>query len=199
MVNLPPPSQTAGTIPRSTRMHPKKPKDQRATIVTAWVRETDMVPFHRMRQAFFPGHRNYLSAHVTLFHHLKPAVRDAAISFAETFSWSDHLPLENGVLPVDVTGVLSLGKGTAFALAPTELLRVRQPLHDAFADSLTPQDARPWKRPHITVQNKVDKEVASRLQRRLGPRFTPCTLRVVGLRFWRYDYGPWGLLREVEF
>ena len=180
-------------------MHPKKPKNQRATIVTAWVEEVDMIPFHRMRQAFFPGHRNFLSAHVTLFHHLKPKVRDAAMALARDYDWANQLELNDGILPVEVSGVISLGKGTAFALEPEPLIALRQPLRDAFADSLTSQDARPWKRPHITVQNKVDKETAARLHRRLSARFEPCTLRVLGLRFWRYDYGPWGLLGEVKF
>ena len=181
-------------------MRPKKPPHARATIVTAWVDEADMLPFHRMRQAFFPGHRNFLSAHVTLFHHLKPRVRDRAIALGRDYDWAAHLPLRHGILPVGVTRVFSLGRGgVAYALEPTPLIALRQPLREALAEELTSQDARPWKRPHITVQNKVDAATANRLHRRLAARFEPCTIGVRGLRFYRYDYGPWTLLEEVAF
>ena len=180
-------------------MHRRKPKEERATIVTAWVEEEDIQPFHRLRQAFFPGHRNFLSAHVTLFHHLKPWVRDAAIDLAHTYKWTEQFELTDGRLPVAVTGVFAMGKGTAYALEPEPLIRLREPLRTTFADALTSQDSRPWKRPHITVQNKVELAEAQRLHRHLAARFRPCTLRVRGLRFFRYDYGPWTLLAEVPF
>ena len=180
-------------------MYPKKPPHQRATIVTAWVEPDDMLPFHRLRQAFFPGHRNFLSAHVTLFHHLRPGVRDRAIALAQEYDWAEQLDLRDGVLSVRVTKVFSMGKGVAYALEPEPLIALRQPLRDTFDGELTSQDARPWKRPHVTVQNKVDPTTAERLHRHLAARFQPCTLRVRGLCFYRYDYGPWTLLEEVGF
>ncbi len=180
-------------------MRSKKPPEQRATIVTAWVEPADMLPFHRLRQAFFPGHRNFLSAHVTLFHHLSPGVRDRAMALAQDYNWADQLSLQDGTLSVGVTKVFSMGKGVAYALEPEPLIALRKPLRDAFDGELTSQDARPWKRPHITVQNKVDGATADRLQRHLAARFKPCTLTVKGLRFYRYDYGPWTLLEEIGF
>ena len=181
-------------------MQPQKPPEERATIVTAWVEEADMLPFHRLRQAFFPGHRNFLSAHVTLFHHLKPRVRDEAIALARDYDWTSHLKLDGeGLLHVKVTGVFGMGKGTAYALDPKPLIGLRQPLRAAFDGRLTAQDARPWKRPHITVQNKVGPPEAKRLYGHLSARFKSCTLRVRGLRFFRYDYGPWLLVEEVAF
>ena len=180
-------------------MHPRKPPEARATIVTAWVEEEDMLPFHRLRQAFFPGHRNFLSAHVTLFHHLKPRVRDEAIELARKYDWAAQLDTEQGILPVKVIGVFGMGRGTAYALDPQPLIRLRQPLRDAFDGRLTNQDARPWKRPHITVQNKVGPPEAKRLYGHLSARFKMCKLRVRGLRFFRYDYGPWTPIAEVSF
>ena len=178
----------------------RKAPAQRAMIVTAWVAEEDIRPFHRLRQRFFPGHRNFLSAHITLFHHLKPHVREKAMALAQVQAWEEVLPLDNqGRLPVAVTGVFSMGKGTAYQLEPAPLIRLREPLREALAGSLTPQDARPWKQPHITVQNKVAPAVAKRLTRHLSARFAPCLLHVKGLSFYRYDYGPWTLLRQVPF
>ena len=167
-------------------------------IVTAWAEESDMDMFHRMRQRFFPGHRNYLSAHITLFHHLKPDVRTPAIEMARQTDWSQHVELdEQGRFKVGVQNVFSMGKGVAYGLDPAPLIALREPFREAFAERLTSQDARPWKRPHITVQNKVDKSTADRLKRHLAARFSPCFIRIKGLRFWRYDYGPWTLLEEV--
>ncbi len=181
-------------------MHTQKPLAERATIVTAWVVKEDMQLFHRLRWAFFPAHRNFLRAHVTLFHHLKPRVRDEALDLAREYDWGNWLILDDrGTLPVQVTGVFSMGKGTAYALDPDPLIRLRQPLRETLDGRLTPQDARPWRRPHLTVQNKVSPAEAKRLQGHLAARFRPCMLRVRGLRFFRYDYGPWTPIAEVPF
>ncbi len=181
-------------------MKNRKPIEQRATILTAWVREADMYPFHRMRQRFFPGHRNFLSAHVTLFHHLRPGVRDRAIGLARERDWPSELNLTPaGELEVGVQGVFQMGKGTAYRLELEPLAQLRRPFSETFRDELTEQDARPWKRPHVTVQNKVDGATAKRLTRHLSSRFRPCTIRVKGLSFYRYDYGPWTLLEHVPF
>ena len=179
-------------------MNRQKPEEQRAMIVTAWAEEEDMLVFHRMRQRFFPGHRNFLSAHITLFHHLKPDVRQPAIDLARRTDWGDHFALDQrGQFSVLVEGVMSMNKGTAYRLEADPLIKLRAPFRDAFADRLTAQDARSWKGPHITVQNKVDKAVAKRLHRHLSARFTPCAIRIKGLSFYRYDYGPWTLLEQV--
>ena len=185
---------------RSIGMYKRKPAAQRAMIVTAWAEEQDMRIFHEMRRRFFPGHRNYLSAHITLFHHLKPGLREPAVQLARDTDWSRIFALDDrGRFGVEVQGVMGLGKGTAYRLEAEPLIKLRTPFKNAFTGKLTPQDERPWKRPHVTVQNKVDKDVAKRLERHLAARFKPCTLHIKGLCFYRYDYGPWALLEQVRF
>ena len=78
-------------------------------------------------------------------------------------------------------------------------MALRQPLRERFGRHLKSQDARPWKKPHITVQNKVDSAAAKNLARHLKHRFRPCTLRLQGLACYGYDYGPWTLLQESKF
>ena len=154
-------------------------------IVTAWIDESDLATFDRLRERFFPAERNHLHAHVTLFHHIGPDDRTDFIDRA-----TDLLAGEQPFSAAVGTPFL-LGGGVAYPLEPSGLKRLRAPLRESFSDSLTPQDARPWKRPHITVQNKVKAADAKRLHRHLAARFRPCELRILGLLFHRYDGGPW--------
>ena len=189
---------------------PKLPPAQRPLIVTAWIHPEDLAPFQELRKRFFPAHRNYLEAHCTLFHTIPPARQKAF--FREAESVLKTLALPRYSLPTDdlmrVQGAseyilveqqepISLGKGVAYRLEPEPLKQIRQPLRDAFEPDLTPQDARPWRRPHITVQNKVDPAEAKRLLDHLTDRYQTCTLRILGIECFRYDYGPWTLLKRI--
>jgi hypothetical protein len=50
----------------------------------------------------------------------------------------------------------------------------------------------------VTVQNKVEPDVAKTTLERLCDTFQPGRTRAVGLELWRYDGGPWTLLRRWE-
>ena len=163
-------------------------------IVTAWFHPDDLAPFHELRRRFFPQHRNYLSAHATLFHYIRPHLRVPFVERAQQL----FSELDLGEKPtVQVLPPFSMGKGVAYRLELEPLQRIRQPLRDAFVDELKEQDARPWRRPHITVQNKVEPEEAKRLLRHLKAHYEPCSLRLLGIRCFRYDYGPWTPLFTV--
>ena len=171
-----------------------KPPEQRALIVTAKIAAEDLQWFNRARQKFFPGHRNFLSAHLTLFHHIRPRVRQAFMDFATAYV-EDLPPLP----PLEIGPPFSMGKGVAYPVERQLLMDLREPLRQHFAATLTDQDARPWRKPHLTVQNKVEKEEAKRLLRHLRRIYRPGTVRVLGLEFYRYDYGPWTKLGEAVF
>ena len=161
-----------------------------------------MQRFHELRSAFFPNVRSVESAHVTLFHHLPGKHRAAVLSgVAEAVARFRHPDIDphDGAARVDVVSVFRLSKGVAYKLAPAFLQALRAPIRARFADWLKPQDARPWRNPHITIQNKADPEEAERLAEHLSARFEPCAIRVLGVQAWRYDYGPWKLLREFPF
>lgn len=182
--------------------HGHRPLDERAVIVTAWVHEDDLHVFNRMRERFFPRVRTFASAHVTLFHHL-PGVKRAEVLRAlrnEVGSFTHpRLDPSLGVARVRSTGVFRMNRGTAYRLEREFLTALREPLRDRFAGDLRPQDAAPWRNPHITVMNKVDPERAARLTRHLAARHEECDLRILGVQAWRYDYGPWALLEEIRF
>ena len=162
-------------------------------IVTAWIDPKDLELFNRQRAALFPADRNYLSAHVTLFHHIPASVRQDFISFCHELYASTH------VLSAWVGPPFSLGKGAAYPVKCRPLAEIRGQLRAEFAAHLTRQDDRPWNKGHITVQNKVSPEEAKRTVHKLSADFTPQDIQVCGLEFFRYDGGPWMLLEQLSF
>ena len=158
-------------------------------VVTLLLEDEAQRRFDRLRAAHFPAERNHLQAHVTLFHALP----------------GEHLSEVRRVLsdaadrpgfPVTVSGVRLLGRGVAFDLTSAELTGLRDGLAAAFGPWLTPQD-RQRSRPHVTVQNKVDPQVARALHADLSASFVPESVPAVGLGLWHYLGGPWAV--EGEF
>jgi 2'-5' RNA ligase len=160
-------------------------------VVTVLLTEEAQRRFDRLRAAHFPAERNWLAAHVTLFHAL-PGERLAAVD-ADLAAAADRPPFD-----VAVTGVRFLGRGVAYTLASAELAALRADLAAAWAADLTPQD-RQRHAPHVTVQNKVDPAVARALHAELAATFVPETVPARGLGLWRYRGGPWEPVAEHPF
>lgn len=138
----------------------------------------------RLRAAHFPPQRNFLAAHVTMFHHLAGADLDAidadlAATAAETAAFT-----------VRVARLQSLGRGVALALEADPLLRLRAALARKWAGRLTAQDSQGY-RPHVTIQNKVDPAAAKALLQELSKGFSPWEIAATGLSLWHYRGGPW--------
>ncbi len=152
-------------------------------ILTLLLDEESQARFDRLRAAHFPAERNFLQAHVTLFHALPGEQLDTVR--ADLAAAAGRPGFE-----VAVTGVRFLGRGVAYDLASAELDGVRRGLADAWASWLTPQD-RQKHRAHVTVQNKVSPEVARALHQRLSATFAPGAATATGLGLWRYLGGPW--------
>ena len=108
------------------------------------------------------------------------------------------LAADRPFFPVAVTGVRFLGRGVALDLAAPELTGLRTALATAFDPWLTRQD-RQWSRPHVTVQNKVEPDVARALHARLTAAFVPETVTARGLGLWHYRGGPWTPAGEFGF
>lgn len=148
--------------------------------------------FDRARAQWFPAERNFINAHVTLFHHLPGAT---------LVSIRDHLArvcAEQSLAGVAVTGLRSLGCGVAYGLRAPEIENLRSRLAVKWRDDLTPQDRQGW-RPHVTVQNKVSPAHAKELLNRLTQDFVPFTVTATGLALWRYCGGPWESEALVRF
>lgn len=146
--------------------------------------------FNQLRERHFPPERNYLAAHLTLFHHL-PGDQLAAVR-AHVAAACLSVP---GPLAARVTQLMMLGRGVAYRVQSVELPDVRGRIAEPFAESLTPQDRQPF-RPHVTVQNKVTAEEARQTHRLLGADFAPFDCQITHLALWHYRGGPWELAEQ---
>ncbi len=145
-----------------------------------------------LRQRHFPPERNWLKAHVTLFHAFAPSLHDALMTVLPGLAGQFAPP------PARLEGLMDLGRGTALAISSPALLALRQTIAEHFHGALTAQDAhRP--RLHITIQNKVDPALAKALQAELAPHLTPSEFRFTGLGLHRYCNPHWETVRTWSF
>ena len=153
-------------------------------ILTLKMDERSREKFDRLRETYFPPERNYLRAHLTLFHRL-PGEQEAEIS-------ADLREICHGREPLTMTAtnLLFLGRGVAYELSSPELAALRRVLATRWESWLGAQDRQGF-RPHVTVQNKVSPERARALREELLTTFSPFTVGGVGLSLWRYLGGPW--------
>lgn len=155
-------------------------------VVTALLGAQDQAWFDRQRDAHFPAERNFLRAHLTMFHHLPPSLK-AEVREQLAVAAREGRPAAR------IGDLMSLGRGVAYRIDSAELAAVRETLADRWAPLLTPQDASAW-RPHVTIQNKVEPVVAKALLTELQTDFRPRPVEIVGYATWWYRGGPWELL-----
>jgi 2'-5' RNA ligase len=160
-------------------------------VVTLLLDDEGQAGFDRLRAQHFPPERNWLQAHVTLFHALPGEHED--VVRRDVVAVADRRPFD-----VAVAGLRMLGRGVAYELRSAELAAVHAELATRWDPWLTRQDRQPF-RPHVTVQNKVEPAVARRLHEGLLAGFAPWTVRARGLGLWRYLGGPWSPVVAVPF
>lgn len=145
-----------------------------------------------LRRAHYPDHRQMVAAHVTLFHHFPPSILDELSYFIRQLAAEMPPPL------ADVRGIMDLGSGTAFLIHSPDLLDIRAMIADHFHQMIVMQD-QSVPRLHITIQNKVNRQQAIALQRRLAQDFQPHRLDITGLAAHHYRDGPWELAFQAVF
>jgi hypothetical protein len=161
-------------------------------ILTARLQHETQAYFDQLRKRHFPPERNFVPAHLTLFHALPHAnrdvflsqLRDAARCESPMEGWSNQLRF--------------LGSGVAFAVECPRLASLRARFAQLWYGELTAQD-RQTLRLHITVQNKATPEAARTLLDALNRNFEPRRLLFEGLDLWRYLGGPWSLVESFSF
>ncbi|TDH29365.1 2'-5' RNA ligase family protein [Segetibacter sp. 3557_3] len=159
-------------------------------IVTLAMGKEATALFNQLRIAHFPPERNFIDAHLTLFHALpnEPAITNTIKEAATT-----QKPFE-----LRITAPVSIGKGVAFKVESSELQSLHSRLQKHWKDVLTAQDKQKlW--PHITIQNKVPPAEAKALLEQLLADFSPMQTIAAGLQLWEYLGGPWGFVGEYEF
>jgi 2'-5' RNA ligase len=161
-------------------------------ILTLALDEQSFAFFDERRRRFFPPERNFIPAHLTLFHHLPGEQLEAVQRAIEPRCSAQRC------FSLDVTNLRSLGRGVAYALQSSELAELRHGLASEWTPWLTPQD-RQKHQPHVTVQNNVDPQKARALLMELSASFEPFQVRAIGLDLWWYRGGPWEKVRRFSF
>ncbi|WP_219898742.1 2'-5' RNA ligase family protein [Phormidesmis priestleyi] len=145
-----------------------------------------------LRQQHFPPKRNFLPAHVTLFHALPG---DQELAIRQTLQ---TLCQQTSRLSVRFPTLRSLGGGVAIEIESPKLIQVRNQLAQGWSGWLSAQDRQGY-RPHVTIQNKVTSDEARGLYERLSQVWQPIEGSGEGLLLWHYRGGPWELADEFEF
>ncbi|GAA5482194.1 2'-5' RNA ligase family protein [Haloferula sargassicola] len=166
---------------------------EKPLILTAAFDAGSQARFEQLRRRYFPPERNFIPAHLTLFHHL-PGDQQAAVEqrLREVTSGLPPMSFVSG-------GTLHLGRGAALRIDSPELGSLREMLARAWEPWLTGQDRQGF-RPHVTVQNKVAPDTARATLAALESTDPPpASGSIEGLRLWRYLGGPWEALAEFPF
>lgn len=161
-------------------------------ILTLQLDPAAQARFDAEREAHFPPERNYLRAHLTLFHHLPGEAIDTIDGRLRAVSPGQRC------FALAVQGLWMMGRGMAYRLDAPVLAELHAGLAEAWQDWLTPQDRQPL-RPHVTIQNKVDAVQARALHSRLQAGFTRFEVQGIGLSLWRYQGGPWAWAATYPF
>lgn len=155
----------------------------------------DAVSFERLdglRRMHFPPERNFLSAHVTLFHALPGS------ELAKIRSHLEQISASTPILNLAFPRVRMLGRGVAIEVMSPGLQALHDRLAACFNAWLTPQD-RQGVRPHVTIQNKVSVQEARELHDALAPEWKMPPGQAAGLLLWEYKGGPWLGIEEFSF
>lgn len=143
------------------------------------------------RRRFFPPDRRVVGAHLTLFHALPGEAEQEAREVLDE--------LTAGAAPqARVDEPFLMGRGVAHRVASPGLERVRAAVASRFAGRLTRQDASRWS-PHVTVQNKVERDEARRTLDVVAAEHVVRDTTVAALALWRYRGGPWDAVSEHPF
>jgi 2'-5' RNA ligase len=165
--------------------------EQEPLILTLSLDPEAQTYFNGLRKAHFPADRNYLDAHLTLFHHLTVPHPELAETLLQVSQPQTAFSLH-------VTELMSLGRGVAFRIESDILQSLHAQLQRDWLPTLTAQDQQKL-RPHITIQNKVEPETAKELKNALELDFAPFTATATGLTLWEYQNGPWQFLKQFNF
>jgi hypothetical protein len=164
-----------------------------ALIITLQMDAAAAAHFTELRRRHFPPHRNWLAAHITLFHALPMPAQDRVLhDVADLAGATDAFRMR-------VDRLLFLGGGVAYGVSSEHGAGLRRSLAERWDALLSRQD-RAWHgRLHVTVQNKVEAPKARALHAELERDFAPWEIGATGLQVWHYVGGPWESVATFPF
>jgi 2'-5' RNA ligase len=161
-------------------------------VLTLKLDESSFDYLDRLRQQYFPPQRNFLKAHLTLFHALPGSQKASIGKTLQEFCSSISL------LHLLFSQLRYLGQGVAIEVDCPQLKQLRLRLQETWKMWLSPQDRQGY-RPHVTIQNKVMSDEARQLYEQLESEWQPFNGYGEGLLLWHYQGGPWNLVNEFPF
>lgn len=171
---------------------PPKAPSPAPFIVTAELPPDVLAWADSLRRRHYPPERNWLSAHVTLFHSFSPSLREELPRFLARMAGEFAAP------EASVSGLMDLGQGTALAIRSPAMLAIRDRIAEHFWQMLTRQD-QGSKTLHITIQNKVTREAARTLQAELASGMAARRFTFTGLGLHLYRGPHWETVRTWRF
>ncbi|KAK4053480.1 hypothetical protein OIV83_001647 [Microbotryomycetes sp. JL201] len=214
--------QSSLPVPRdSIRRNKHASVDGQPFIVTLALDHETHETLTKLRTKYFPRHRNYLEAHVTLFHALPASHKSLYPTLLSEMATQRHsFPVRIGKpfslggkgIGVGITSpnIVNQAKGSSERPHPNKdrITRLRADLARLLEHEdvkLTAQDAKNQHSPHVTLQNKVDEKTASdsmeQLEQEDGEIFRGgWDARAIGLELYEYQAdGTWTRMRQFEF
>ncbi len=153
-------------------------------IVTAHAAPGDMAYFDQMRRKHFPPHRNFLNAHITLFHHLPGRVFGEASSLAQEVV-AQTQPFTRKFLASGIWAVASPSRSGALNWKPCAPTFSKPLARGPAAGSTEVQTAY-----HCPEQG--GEGVRGYSLRALRAGLEPRHITILGIDLWDYLGGPWG-------
>ncbi|KAK4058518.1 hypothetical protein OIO90_000680 [Microbotryomycetes sp. JL221] len=196
--------------------------DGQPFIVTLQLDKHSHEKLTHLRSRHFPKHRNYLEAHITLFHALParnkadyPPLLKTVAAGKNSFRVKIGSPFSLGGKGVGVP-VTSPASSSARHDTPQpphhktkphphsdRITHVRSDLARALKSAnirLTPQDGRHMHAPHVTLQNKVDEETAHRSLEEVKQTWHDWEAIAEGLELYEYQPdGRWAFVDRFAF
>ena len=145
-----------------------------------------------LRSRYFPPERNFIPAHLSLFHHL-PGSDEPEIDAALAEAAASRAPIG-----LRFRTVKRMDRGMMIDVEAPGLASVHGRLTRAFAGWLTPQDKQPF-RSHITIMNKAEREDAARAFTEVQAGWSPWDGVGDRLLLWEYRGGPWDAVASYPF
>ena len=157
-------------------------------IITAEMDDGSFAWLDGLRRRHFPPERNFLPAHLTLFHRLS-STQVSSLRYLD----APQAPIE-----LHFDRILFLGFGIALHVESAGLKALREAIRTTVGGEISRQDSQPWN-PHVTVQNKASAESARELQQTLVTGFSERVGTTTGLLVWEYLGGPWKHWLRIPF
>lgn len=161
-------------------------------VLTFCLDEASQARLDAWRARYFPAERNYLKAHLTVFHQL-PGQQISQIS-----QQLEEFAAEQETISIEFSRLITRQGFVGIAIDSQLIHEARSKLSSMFGTLLRAQDKQGYK-PHVTITNLGSPRDAMSCMAEMEKIFLPWEGEVKGLNLYHYRGGPWELERTFAF